>query len=90
MIRILAGMALLGLAPLALAQGNSQALIAGSPATQTETWLQMQREGSSASKTPQTATPAERELALQRLLNAYQHPIPEFFDQDAGGEIDRN
>jgi len=50
--------------------------------------LQLQRNNTAASQKPQTATAAERELAMQRWLKSYQHDIPEFFDQDAGGAVD--
>lgn len=53
---------------------------------QTEDWLQLQVSGQLASTRPQKAAPAERELALQRLLESYKHPIPEYFDQKQGGE----
>ncbi|WP_017527860.1 DUF3613 domain-containing protein [Pseudomonas fluorescens] len=52
---------------------------------QTEHWLQLQVSGQLASSTPQKATPAEREGALQRLLDSYKHPIPEHYDQKQGG-----
>ena len=54
---------------------------------QTEAWLQLQPSAKAASPTPQTATPAERDLSLQRWLNSYNHEIPEFFDQEKGGKI---
>jgi len=57
------------------------------PQQQTETWLQLQPSAKAASPIPQTATPAERDLSLQRWLNSYSHEIPEFFDQDKGGKI---
>ena len=59
------------------------------PTTQTESWLQIQTDGSAASFNPQYATPTERELSYQRLLDSYKHPIPEFFSQEIGGEITR-
>ncbi|MBV4522307.1 DUF3613 domain-containing protein [Pseudomonas sp. SWRI74] len=70
---------------------TAHALDAGpaSPQQQeTEGWLQLQRNNTAASQKPQTATAAERELAMQRWLKSYQHDIPEFFDQDAGGAVD--
>ncbi|KFE51910.1 DUF3613 domain-containing protein [Pseudomonas syringae] len=54
---------------------------------QTETWLQLQPSAKAASPIPQTATPAERDLSLQRWLNSYSHEIPEFFEQEKGGKI---
>lgn len=61
----------------------------GDTQTQTERFLKMQSSGRYASPHLQRATTAERELANQRLLESYQHPIPAFFDEEAGGEIDR-
>lgn len=52
---------------------------------QTEKWLTLQVNGDAASQTPQKTTPAEREHALQRWLDSNKHPIPEFFEQKAGG-----
>ncbi|KMT55819.1 DUF3613 domain-containing protein [Pseudomonas fildesensis] len=52
---------------------------------ETENWLALQQSGRVASSTPQKTTPAEREQALQRLLDSNKHPIPEFFDQKVGG-----
>ncbi|MBD8492722.1 DUF3613 domain-containing protein [Pseudomonas syringae] len=57
------------------------------PRTQTEAWLQLQVRGEAASKTVQTATPTEREQSLQRWLDNYKHPIPEFYDQGAEGKV---
>lgn len=55
--------------------------------TQTEAWLQLQVRGDAASKVVQTATPSEREQSLQRWLESYKHPIPEFYEQEAGGKM---
>ncbi|NWD23112.1 DUF3613 domain-containing protein [Pseudomonas yamanorum] len=52
---------------------------------QTEGWLQLQVSGERASAKVQKATPAERDLALQRLLESYKYPIPEYYDQKQGG-----
>lgn len=52
---------------------------------QTEGWLQMQVTGQLASPTAQKASPAEREQAMQRLIESYKHPIPEYYDQKQGG-----
>lgn len=53
----------------------------------TESWMQLQIRGVVASTSLQTASATERELAMQRWLNSFTYPIPEFFDQDSGGEI---
>ncbi|BBP66349.1 MULTISPECIES: DUF3613 domain-containing protein [Pseudomonas] len=53
----------------------------------TESWMQLQIRGVVASTHLQTASAAERELAMQRWLNSFNYPIPEFFDQDTGGDI---
>ncbi|NWC91353.1 MULTISPECIES: DUF3613 domain-containing protein [unclassified Pseudomonas] len=52
---------------------------------QTEGWLQLQVRGERASANVQKATPAERDVAMQRWLDSYKHPIPEYFDQKQGG-----
>ncbi|MBL1376599.1 DUF3613 domain-containing protein [Zobellella iuensis] len=55
--------------------------------SQTERWLQLQREGNAGSTQPQAATPAERELASQRWLDSYKHSIPAFFEQGVEGSV---
>ncbi|QLG91151.1 DUF3613 domain-containing protein [Pseudomonas yamanorum] len=52
---------------------------------ETENWLTLQASGQMASSDPQKTTPAEREQAMQRWLDSNKHPIPEYFDQKAGG-----
>jgi len=52
---------------------------------QTEGWLQLQVSGERASSNLQKATPAERNQAMQRLLDSYKHPIPEYYEQKQGG-----
>ncbi|MDY7530691.1 DUF3613 domain-containing protein [Pseudomonas sp. Bout1] len=52
---------------------------------QTEGWLQLQVSGEQASSHVQKATPAERDQALQRLLDSYKYPIPQYYDQKQGG-----
>jgi hypothetical protein len=53
--------------------------------TTTETWLRLQANGLIASPQRQSATPREQELANQRFLDSYLHPIPaSFFDAAAG------
>lgn len=81
-------MALSVLSAQAIAQSN-QALVADSPKLQAERWLQLQREGTQKSQFTQTATPAERELAMQRLLESYKHPIPEYYGEEEGGKFKR-
>lgn len=53
----------------------------------TEQWLVLQSRGVVASPYRQTASATERDLAMQRWLNSFSYPIPEFFDQDAAGEM---
>lgn len=53
---------------------------------ETEGWLLLQSRNKAASQTPQAATPTERDLAYQRWLQSFSHPIPEFFEQEAGGK----
>lgn len=88
-IRILAGLALMVTSGSLIAGGATAPLIADRPESQTEMWLQLQREGNTASRHMQTATPAERELSMQRLLDSYKHPIPEYFGEDDGGSFER-
>lgn len=44
----------------------------------TDQWLQLQASGKVASTKAQQASATERELANQRLLDSYGHPIPEY------------
>ncbi|UCJ17683.1 DUF3613 domain-containing protein [Pseudomonas sp. MM211] len=84
------GVALLACLPLvsqAAGEGGAGGLVGSEVETQTAHWLRLQREGRLASSHPQTSTPAERELALQRWLESHKHPIPEFFEQDVGGKF---
>jgi hypothetical protein len=53
----------------------------------TEQWLQLQIRGVVASPILQTASATERDLAMQRWLNSFNYPIPEFYDQDAAGQM---
>ncbi|MBT2375122.1 DUF3613 domain-containing protein [Pseudomonas fluorescens] len=53
---------------------------------ETENWLTLQVSGQVASPILQQTTPAEREQAMQRWLDSNKHPIPEYFDQKAGGD----
>ncbi len=55
--------------------------------TQTRLWLDLQASGQVSTQQGQYATSVEQELANQRLLDSYQHPIPEFFEQDTSGDI---
>jgi hypothetical protein len=69
----------------------AQAIDAGPASAQqqeTEGWLVLQSRNQAASPKPQTATAAERELALQRWLKKYKYEIPDFYDPDAGGKIE--
>lgn len=72
---------------LAAEPGGERGLIGQQTETQTAYWLRVQREGQLASPHPQSSTPAERELALKRWLESHNHPIPEYFDQEIGGEL---
>ncbi|WOE81743.1 DUF3613 domain-containing protein [Pseudomonas protegens] len=45
----------------------------------TETWLLLQIHDQLASPIQQTATHIERELTLQRWMDSYKHPIPEYY-----------
>ncbi|EXF95984.1 DUF3613 domain-containing protein [Pseudomonas sp. CVAP len=50
----------------------------------TEIWLVLQSGGQAASPTLQSAKAGERELALQRWLDNYRHPIPEYYKDTSG------
>ncbi|MFK3972412.1 DUF3613 domain-containing protein [Pseudomonas sp. NPDC087358] len=54
---------------------------------QTEAWLELQVSGKAASSLPQPASPIERDLSMQRWLDSYQHPIPDFYEQKKGGSV---
>lgn len=82
-IRYLAGLTVLALplSVMAIEPGPSSPQQAD-----TENWLTLQSSGSAASSTAQKATAAERDLAAQRWLESFKHPIPEFFEQKVGGQ----
>jgi len=40
-----------------------------------------------ASTKLQTASATERDLAMQRWLNSFNYPIPQYFDQDTAGQM---
>lgn len=82
-------LACLPLVTLAADRGAERGLLGNEVESQTAYWLRVQREGQLASSHPQTSTPAERELAMKRWLESHNHPIPEYFDQDVGGELDQ-
>lgn len=72
---------------------SAMALDAGpsSPQQQeTENWLVLQSRNKVASRTPQTASAAEREEAMQRWLKKYRYEIPDLYDPDVGGKIEVN
>ncbi|AZD31329.1 DUF3613 domain-containing protein [Pseudomonas chlororaphis] len=50
----------------------------------TETWLLLQSRNQVKSPIPQNASPSERELTLQRWLDNYKHPIPEYYKEYVG------
>ena len=78
----------LGLLALPLTAHAIDAGPASAQQQETEGWLVLQSRNKAASPKVQTATPTERELAMQRWLKSFQHEIPEFFDQDVGGSVD--
>ncbi|WP_460155588.1 DUF3613 domain-containing protein [Pseudomonas sp. S2_H10] len=77
----------LGLLALPLAAHAIDAGPASPQQQETEGWLQLQARNKVASDKPQTASATERELAMQRWLKSFQHEIPQFWDQDAGGKV---
>lgn len=87
--RLLAGLALAITSCTLIAADAAAPLGPEWPESQTDLWLQVQRGGEAASQRVQTATPAERELSMQRLLDSYTHPIPEYFGEDDGGSFER-
>lgn len=74
------GLLLLPLAAQAIEPGPASA-----QQQQTEVWLVLQSRGQAASPNPQAAAASERDLSLQRWLESYRHPIPEFFKDYSGG-----
>lgn len=58
---------------------------ASSAQQETENWLHLQSSGKARSSIQQVATPAERERSLQRWLDSYTHPIPEYYGQKESG-----
>ncbi|MCG6575547.1 DUF3613 domain-containing protein [Pseudomonas sp. AF32] len=79
---LIVGIACLSTSAWAIEPGPSSAAQQG-----TESWMQLQIRGVVASTNLQTVSATERELAMRRWLNSFNYPIPEFFDQDSGGEI---
>lgn len=75
--------------PQLLAETRSMVLVPNTPQPKAAHWLSMQREGNQQSKKIQTQTPAERELALKRLLKSYEHAIPDYYDESDGGSAKR-
>lgn len=79
------GLLILPLGAMAIDAGPSSA-----QQQETEGWLVLQSRNKAASKTPQTASAAEREEAMQRWLKKYRYEIPDLYDPDAGGKIEVN
>jgi hypothetical protein len=77
----------LGLLALPLTSHAIDAGPASAQQQETEGWLLLQSRNKVASPKPQTLTPTERELVMQRWLKSYQHEIPPFFDQEQGGKV---
>jgi hypothetical protein len=84
-IRVGVLLAVLPLSALAIEPGPSSRA-----QQETENWLQLQVSGKVQSPIRQVATPAERERSLQRWLDSYTHPIPEYYGQDEGGTAKSN
>ncbi|WP_346828951.1 DUF3613 domain-containing protein [Pseudomonas abietaniphila] len=83
-IRVLIGISL------AFVAGTAAAIEPGPSSPdqkQTDAWLQLQASGKAASSVPQPSSPIERDLSMQRWLNSYQHPIPDFYEQKKGGSV---
>lgn len=45
----------------------------------TETWLRIQGNNEQASQKPQVVTPAQRDLSMQRWLDAHKYQLPEVY-----------
>ena len=76
-------------ASLALLPLMAQAIEPGPSSPQqaeTENWMTLQLSGRAASTIPQKVTSTERDQAFKRWLDSNKYPIPEFFEQDAGGK----
>ncbi|AXO86954.1 DUF3613 domain-containing protein [Pseudomonas sp. K1(2024)] len=60
------------------------------PATETaaEAWLRVQASGTQASPRGQAQTAQERERALQRWLDSYKHPIPQYLRRPSAKTAD--
>jgi len=86
----LKGLCYLSLLSLPLSAFAIDAGPASAQQQETEGWLQLQSRNKAASEKTQTATAAERELAMQRWLKKYKYEIPDFYDPDAGGKIETN
>lgn len=72
--------------------GLAQAMDPGPSSTAqsaTEAWLQVQASGAQASKTPQTATPKERDQSMQRWLDTYKYVIPDYFRWEKTSNTDK-
>lgn len=80
----------LGLLSLPLSAMAIDAGPASAQQQETEGWLLLQSRNKVPSPTPQTATAAEREQAMQRWLKKYKYEIPDLYDPDAGGKIKTN
>ncbi len=52
--------------------------------TEVGVWLSIQSSSEKASANPQQATDVEKELANQRFLDTYKHPIPDYFPSNLG------
>ena len=67
----------------------ASAAVAATPAAEprgsVSTWLQLQSSGRVASPVIQGQTATEREMANQRFLDSYEHPIPEFISNQGAG-----
>lgn len=84
-----AGLLLLTLSSLPLVVCAIEPGPSSKPQSSTEVWLQMQARNEQASKTPQTATPKEREQSMQRWLDSYKYAIPDFYRWESVGASDK-
>lgn len=85
----IAGLLLLACMALPLTASAQEEQASAKAQSLTETWLQLQARNQQASKTPQTATPKEREQSMQRWLDSYKYAIPDFYRWESVGAADK-
>ncbi|HEX6590929.1 MAG TPA: DUF3613 domain-containing protein [Moraxellaceae bacterium] len=77
-------LALLPLAAVAAEAEKQEAAQDSARAPVVQNWLDLQRSGAQASKTPQTLTPLIQERVVKRYLDSFNAPIPVFYADISG------